>query len=269
MSSIPCVSIKAAVVVTAVSVLVPQTSFGKSSARAQGTTSFTVAQLYTEGDYGRDLDTEMRATVFRLSHRRRDWGIGLTLPYLNISGPALVVFEDVDTGELYEEEVDEKRRGFGDLIVTADRSLWQRRRKGQNVSAGVALKLPTGDESERLSSGETDYSLFIKGRWRKKSNIFSAQFAHQWMGDRDETDYDNRLLLTAGIHHAVDRHWGIGVSSRFKQASLEGREHQRSLSAYVTRKMDKNWRVSLRVGKGFSDSVADFSLGLRLTYRQR
>lgn len=230
-------------------------------------TNLSVAQLFSRGEYGLDVDTEMWATIFRLSHRRREWGFSVSLPYLEVTGPASVLFEDVYTGELFLEEVEQNRSGVGDAVVSLDRRIWHRRRKGQNVRLGGAAKLPTGDEQQRLSSGEPDFSVFVKGRQRKKSNLFTAQLGFQWVGDTPETDYNDRFYGTVGVYHFIGRKRGLGISARFKQASLNHRDDQRSISIYTTYKPMKNWMANLRGTKGFSDSVADFGAGIQLSYQ--
>lgn len=234
---------------------------------SKGLLSLSAAQLFSQGEYGFDRDTDMHATVFRLAYRERLWGASLSIPFLDITGPAAVIFEDEETGEEFVEEIEENRSGFGDAVASIDYKIWNHRRRGQQLRSGVAIKLPTGDEEKRLSTGETDYSIFLKGRWRKKSNLFRGQLGYQWLGDTEETDYGNRWFGTVAVHHSLTRAWGLGASARFKQASLDHRDDQVSASVYTTYRPMKDWLLNLRATRGLSDSVADMGLGLQLTYQ--
>lgn len=247
---------------------------GSSTASAAGNSSkaavssISIARSYSQGDYDLDVDTNMHASIFRMSDRTKEWGASISLPYLDITGPASVLFEDIDTGELFIEDIDDDNRsGLGDVVVTVDRSVWKRRRQGRKLTAVLSVKLPTGDEVLGLSSGEADYSLSLKGRVRKKDNLFSGQLGVQIIGDTELTDYDNRIFLTAGAYRFIDRQWGAGASIRHKQASLPERDPQQSASAYITYKPVNAWTINLRGSKGLTAATADYSLGAQITYQ--
>ncbi|MCG7955211.1 MAG: transporter [Candidatus Thiodiazotropha endolucinida] len=233
-------------------------------------TTFTVSQIYSSGDYDLDVETEMHATLFKVAYRSRDWGGSLSLPYLDITGPATAIYEDIYTGELYLVDVDdENRSGIGDAVVSLDRTIWQNLRNRQKLSLGAAIKLPTGNEEKNLSSGESDISFFAKGHIRQEKMLFSGQMGYQIMGDTEFTDYNNRLFVAAGLFHMIDRHWGIGGGIRFKQASLDDRDDQLSINTFVSHRLSKPWRLGFRINWGLSDAVADYSLGLQLSYTRR
>ncbi|MEW8012631.1 MAG: transporter [Candidatus Thiodiazotropha sp.] len=237
---------------------------------SKSTTTFTVAQNYSNGNYCLDVDTDMHATLFKMAYRSRDWGASLSLPYLSITGPATVIYEDIGTGDLYLVDVDdENRSGIGDAVISLDRSIWQNLRKRQKLSLGAAIKLPTGDEEKHLSSGEVDVSLFAKGHIRQKKMLFRGQMGYQVMGDTEFTDYDNRLFIAAGLFHFIDKHWGLGGGVRFKQASLDDRDDQLSINTFISRRLGKPWRLGLRINWGLTDAVADYSLSLQLSYTRR
>ncbi|MFI0414469.1 MAG: transporter [Candidatus Thiodiazotropha sp.] len=237
---------------------------------SKSATTFTMAQIYSNGDYGHDVDTDMHATLFKMAYRSRDWGASLSLPYLSITGPATAIYEDIDTGELYLVDVDdENRSGIGDAVISMDRSIWQNLHKRQKLSLGAAIKLPTGDEGKYLSSGEVDVSLFAKGHIRQENMLFRGQIGYQVMGDTEFTDYNNRLFITAGLFHFIDKHWGLGGGIRFKQASLDERDDQLSINTFISRRLGKPWRLGFRINWGLTDAVADYSLGLQLSYTRR
>ena len=244
--------------------------FAASFTQARPITTFSVAQLFSQGDYGLDVETKMSATVFKIAHRSRIWGASVSVPYLSITGPATAIYEDIDTGELFLVDIDdEQRSGIGDTVFSLDRVVWKNRRTGQKLSLGAAIKLPTGDKDQRLSSGKADGSFFAKGRIRKHRNILSGQLGYQVMGDTEFTDYNNRFFFTASLFHFVNRRWGVGGSLRFKQASLDDRQDQRSASVFMTRKFRKTWSLALRFNRGLTDAVADSSAALVLSYQKR
>jgi|GEM_PF-5050586 len=238
--------------------------------KAKPATTINVSQLFSRGDYGLDVESTMHATVLQAAYRTPTWGTSISVPYLNITGPAIEVYEDIDTGELFLVDIDDdNRQGLGDTVISFDQVAWQKPREGKKLRLGASLKLPTGDEYRRLGNGKTNLSLFAKGRMRKRSTVYSAQLGYQFMGKTEFTDYNNRVFLSTGFFHHLDRHWGVGAGWRFKQASLEEREHQQSLSTFVSRKLNRSWNAAIRVNLGLTDAVADFSGGLQLSYRRR
>jgi len=233
---------------------------------SQAKTAFTIAKIHSRGDYGLDADTTLNATVFKLSRRNREGGVSLALPYLSITGPATALYEDIDTGELFLVDIDEHRSGIGDMVMGFDRTVWEERRSSRKISLGASLKLPTGNEEKRLGNGAVDVSIFSNARTRIRQDIISAQLGYQLKGDTDATNYNNRLFASASLYHILDRKWGVGAGIRFKQASLDGYQDQVSANAFVSHGFAAPWAVGLRVNKGFTDSVADFSLAAQLTY---
>lgn len=247
-----------------------QPSQAASPMQARPTISFSATQLFSRGDYGLDVDTEMHATIFKARYSTHQWGASISIPYLDITGPATGIYEDFDTGELFILTIDDdNRKGIGDTVVSLDRVIAHNNREGAKFRLGASIKLPTGDEYKRLGSGELDFSLFAKGRLRRRNSVFNAQVGYQVMGDTEYTNYRNRIFITAGLFHHLERRLGVGASWRFKQASLEGGEDQKSISAFASRKLNKSWNAAFRLNRGLTDAVAKFSAGIQLSYSHR
>ncbi len=240
----------------------------QASSQEHSQTRLTVATLHTRGDYGQTVDTTLKATLFRLSRRGPAGGISLTLHYLDITGPATAVYEDIDTGELFLDQVDDqRRRGLGDLVISGDRKVWADKRTRKKLSLGGSLKLPTGNEDKGLSNGATDVSLFITARARVPSALVSGQLGYQLRGDSATTDYDNRAFFSINAYRPVSTRWVLGSGFRYRQASIPGQDAQRSLSAFVAHTLESGFSVSLRATLGLSQSVADHGLVLQFSYR--
>lgn len=250
-------------------VVVPQAQ-ARDAKHDKPATLFSATQLYSRGSYGQEVDTAMHATIIKMAYRKKDWGASLSVPFLNIIDPAVEILEYIEidvAGVFVGVEEDGSRKGIGDTVVSFDRVILRNPRSGTKLQFGTSVKLPTGNESKRLGNGETDVSLFAKGRLRKRNSVFNAVLGYQIMGDTDLTNYNNRLFLTAGFFQRLDRHWGAGLGWRFKQPSRDNRENQQSLSAFVSRKLNRSWGTGLRLNRGLSDSVADFSLSVQLSHR--
>ncbi|MEM9602766.1 MAG: transporter [Pseudomonadota bacterium] len=240
-----------------------------STVGTRGATSLlSLSQTFSNGDYGLDVDTDLKATVVKWVYRQRDWGFSLSVPYLDITGPATEIWEDIDTGELFLVDVDDdNREGLGDTVFSVDRVLSHSVAGRPQLKAGVSLKVPTGDEFKGLGNGEFDLALVGSGRVRRAESVFNVSVGYQLMGDTDDIDYNNRAFVAAGVFRQLDRRSGVGLRWQYKQASRDERDDLMSVGAFVTHRLRPAWTAAVNLNVGLSDAVADVAFGVQVSRR--
>lgn len=232
-------------------------------------TTFSLSAIESSGHYGLDTTTKMHATVFKMSHRNQTGSFSLTIPYLDINGSASILYEDIDTGELFLIDENDHRAGLGDLILKFDLNAWENIIKDKKIYIGGSIKLPTGNKESRLGSGATDWTLFISARALMKNNILTGQLGYQISGNTEFTDRKNRLFVSSNLYHITNKFWGAGFSMRFKQRIQDFYDDQKSIGLFINHKINKAWNTNLSLNRGFSESVSRYSLGLEISYQLR
>ncbi|GAA3935963.1 hypothetical protein GCM10022277_35550 [Litoribacillus peritrichatus] len=225
-----------------------------------------VGAYMSHGDYTTDRSTKVFSMPFRASYSLRQWRLSAQIPYLYIDGPAniLVLREGGETITQASKE-DKQRWGFGDLRLNGQYSLPWVPVKNSLFHLGAGVKAPTGSEDENLSSGEFDYTVFTGGSWRDGRWVANARLGYQWMGDTDETDYNDRTFVSIGGKYLYNRTQNFGVSYRFKEAATERSQPIRSLTTYFNQQLKEGWKLSFAAGLGFSESSADYFGGLSIS----
>lgn len=228
--------------------------------------TFAVGSYFSHGDYSSTKPTDVISVPFRISYQRNQWSFNAQLPYLHISGPenVLVIREGGET-VVEASDQDTQRQGFGDLRLSSQYVLpWQPINKAR-WHLGGGVKVPTADENENLGTGEFDYHLYTGGYYRQGSWIMDGKVGHQWMGDTDDTDYNNRVFFSLGGRHLLSRSQSISLHYSHKDASSDRSEAVESLTASFHQKLNYGWKVSFSAGMGLSDSSADVFGGLQIS----
>jgi hypothetical protein len=228
--------------------------------------SFAFGAFYSQGEYGTDKNTNTFSIPLRLSYSRNDWRISAQMPFSFVDGPASViairdgveVVEKIAIGQ-------RQRGGNGDLRISAQHQLYTSRRRESGSYAGTTVKVPIASEAEGLGSGEFDYSFFVGGYLRYGSWVANGRVGYQLMGDREETDYQNRWYASFGGRYRIDRYKSIGASAYYKQRSIDTSDSIQSLTSYFNLRMNDGWRMSLSLGTGFTESTSDLFGGIQFT----
>lgn len=245
-----------------------------AEAHAQGNNfSASLGAYLSQGNYGSEdpltfeelPDTEVRALPFSLKYKRQNWSLGLHSAYVFVEGNQNRVFLD-DEFEIQSETNTKERSGFSDISLKASYKL-PRQFESTSLRLGTKVKLPTSSKKDKLGSGELDYSFFFNTASRQKHNLYFTHFGYQVSGDTDQSNYNNRWFARISMQRILSKHLLVGGSYYFKQASLDNRTHIRKLGLSATWIPHKKTTYSIFSGFGFSDSTADWSMGIQSTYK--
>lgn len=218
---------------------------------------------YSSGDYDDDVDTDILFVAQTLTFERGPDTLRVTLPWMNIEGPA-----DVIAGGSPDAEAGESRSvsGIGDLQFNLSHRMWN---YGSSVYfiPSMNAKAPTADEDKRLGSGEWDYWARVLGMWQvRKGTTAYASGGYRWMGSNEDFPLEDRALAGAGLYQQLGR-LGVGLTYDFQESSLESFDDQHEAGAYVSTHLNEQLRASLYSRTGFTDGSPDYAVGLNLNWR--
>ena len=228
--------------------------------------SLSIGSYFSHGEYNTDKATDIFSVPLRIGYSRNDWRISAQMPYLHISGPARVIAisdgaEVIDTSA----EGNRQRWGNGDLRLSAQYQLPVLFKSKARAHIGSTVKAPIASEKDDLGSGEFDYSIFSGGYLRFGRWVSNGRIGYQFMGDTQETQYNNRWYASLGGYYLINRAYSAGVSTYFKQAATETSESIKTISTYFNWRLPKGWRCNFSIGTGFSESSADLFGGFQVT----
>ncbi len=253
-------------------------AFGGAAANADTRVSFASGIDYSSGDYGQTVDTEVISVPLAARIITDHWSFRASVPYLSIKGPADVAdaTEGGGGGDGGGDPGGDRllartgtENGFGDLTLQATRSF--RRLGGEDSGAYFdvtgRVRAPTGDEDRGLGVGATDYTVL--GELGNSGETGGVYVSGGWrfLGDRTGSERQDGAQAGVGGWLKVNEGARIGVSASWREASFQGNDDPASASVFWSQRLSENLRLSINAGAGLSEASADYTSGLRLTWR--
>lgn len=232
-----------------------------------GELSLTTGLDTSIGKYGGTASTVVRYLPFTLKYELGRSTFKATLPYVSITSPGGSATLDQNGNVIISGTGGPRvtQSGQGDVVAAYSYGLIEQPRWLLDVTAKV--KLPTGDESKGLSTGERDFSLladiyFPAGKWtpfltlgyRAPGNPPGGTLHNTWLGS-----------LGAGYKFSNTDSAGLILDAR--QASSPGSVGPREMTAYWVHKFSPETKLQLYAVKGFSDASADYGLGAMVVHK--
>ena len=93
--------------------------------------------------------------------------------------------------------------GFGDVVLGTKLRLLGEPAADSGLSASIEVKLPTGDESRSLGSGEPALDLLTRGGFQLGREVVYFNLGHTWMGESKDEQLDNPWFYAGVWDHPV------------------------------------------------------------------
>lgn len=233
-------------------------------AAEQGNFSLTSGLDYSSGKYGGTQSTEILYIPLTGKYEVDRWTFKLTVPYVRITGPGGVTR---DTG-VYKASGTTRTTasGLGDIVAGASYNLY---------ASGVAnallvdltgkVKFGTADETKGLGTGKTDYSTQVD--IYKTVNQFTAfgTLGYKVLGSPAGTQLHNVAYVSLGSSYKFTPQTSGGLILDLREKASATGAPQRELTAFVSHKLDANWKTQAYLVKGFADGSPDWGGGAMLT----
>ncbi len=243
--------------------------------------TFSTGVDYSQGDYDSGQGTDIFIVPFSASYDAARWRLGITVPYVGVSGAPGVVPGSASaigggplsaltnpllgpTGPsgaaLVAPAIDEQ--GLGDATAELGFTSYVGD-NGARVSVLGAARLPTGDEERSLGAGETVVSLAV-GAAHPLGDVAALYGAVGYSAATESGE--GGIFTNVGVEGRWSEAILIGIGADWSQSRIANAPERTQVTFYSGFDVSSNARVVAYVLAGLSESAPDAGGGLRLTF---
>lgn len=219
---------------------------------------------YTNGDYGGDDDVSTLYAPVNIKYRGGRLGLRLTVPYLEVGGPGIVV----DEGGQLVPGPDRTDSGLGDVIVAATvYDVVAIADRGFYVDLTAKVKFGTADEGKGLGTGERDYVL--QGEWYKdfeRVGLFGT-LGYKTYGDPPGVDLDDAAFASLGADYRFAGVTRAGLIFDYRESAVRGGDPLQELTLFASFATGNGMSLQPYVLGGLSDSSPDWGAGVSVSWK--
>lgn len=218
---------------------------------------------YSAGKYGGSSDTDVLSVPFTGRIQADRLRLEVTIPYLHVTGPGVVVGGPVIGGT----GAASTRSGLGDINLGAAWLVHKDDEEFPAIELAGTIKTPTA--STNLGTGKADYTAFVNAYHSISPQVMLfGTIGYQWLNNFRTYDLKDGVTATVGVNFKPTGNTSIGLSGSYRQEYFAGLGEQLSLSPYALWNVTQNWRVSGYGIIGFSSASPRIGGGFRFIYFQ-
>ena len=226
--------------------------------------SLTTGVDYSSGKYGGTQSTDILYIPLTGSYETGRWVYKLTVPYVRITGPGNVVQGGIVVGTAKATRT--AKAGLGDVVAGATYNLY--RETGSNpflVDLTGKVKFGTADEKKGLGTGSNDYAAQVD--IYKTMGLFTAlgTVGYKVMGTAPGLKLDNVFYGSVGGVYKISQQTSGGLILDLRQKVTPTGAAQREVTAFVSHKLNQDWKAQGYWVDGFSHASPDWGAGAMLT----
>lgn len=241
--------------------------FFSAPSRAEVESDFRLLPAYFSGEFGGGIETRISYVPFILTARSRRNEFRTTVPFLSIQTDQAVTFvggEVIPAGSGGRQT----ESGLGDVVLQDDYYFTEGSTHAPWIFAGLRIKLPTGDESRGLGTGETDFGPgggIIQPLGSRWSLLGEARYVIR--GDPPGADYRNTLWVTAGTQVRASESSWVSLFYDRRESVLRGRSAIQDVSAGYDVRISPAVKLRSAVFAGLSDTAEDYGVSLGFSFQ--
>jgi len=221
---------------------------------------------YSTGKYGSTSTTESLSIPFFAQYGTNIWSLGLTVPYLQVTGDGTVIVSGRQTGRRTTTASTSKRTtqsGLGDVLATASRNLVAA--DVADIGIDLAGRIKFGTASKNMGSGLNDYAVQVSAFSYYGNFSPRIMLGYEVLGDTPDLPLNNVAYGAVSSSYFISDSTSAGMEYKYGQrASATGFE-QRELNFYASHRFGTNNFFRLYVMQGFSDGSPDSGFGLSVS----
>lgn len=217
---------------------------------------------YNSGSYGTANTADMLSIPANGEYENGQWMLKVVVPYTRISTMGSVVPQ---TGHIMVDSIaSDKQSGLGDTVAAASYNIYSGKASTFGIDLTGKIKLKTVDVG--LGIGQNDYAAQADAY--QSFNKFTAlgSLGYKVMGSPAGINMNKMIYGSFGGSYQLNDKMSGGVDLNLSQSPSTTGEGHRELTAYVSRKINKNFKAKGYVLKGFSNGRPDSSLGAQVYY---
>jgi len=246
-------------------------------AQESGQFSVGAGLNYSTGDYGTANNTTILSIPFTARYERGPLTLKATIPYLRITGSTAVI---PGIGAVANSNPRGRGRGsagtvvsstdtasgLGDTVLAATYNVLYDAAASFGVDVTGRMKLATADADKGLGTGENDYGAQVDAYKTFDRNTVFGGVGYNVLGSSSFIQLRNVWNVNLGVAHKIDERDSAGLSFDTRQRVSDSASPQRELTAFYSRKLDRQWKAQAYVLKGFSNGSPDWGAGVSALY---
>ena len=241
-------------------------ALGCGGVQAEGLTLATGFD-YTSGKYTGTENTDILYIPFIAKYETGPWAFRATVPYIRISGPGNVIGAGADRVTVPGASTTRRTEsGLGDIVLSSFYNVLSERRSVVGLDVGAKLKLGTADETKGLGTGENDWSLQADVFKPLGALSLFGSLGHRWYGDPPGLDLKNVFYWSLGGAYRLSTDTSAGVAYDFRPSIIAGGGEISELTAFVTRRLSREWKLQPYLVLGFGKASPDWGAGAQVAY---
>lgn len=228
---------------------------------------FTLGTYLSRGDYGALQDTDI--SFFPLSYELTSfpWILSVSVPYLGLKGPGDVFIETGNIGRgrgSANDVIDET--GIGDVVISASYQLPPILKGWVFVDFSLQAKIPTADETRDLGTGETDIGYQLDFYTTLDRNTYFSTFGYKQRGKTPLYDLENSLYTSLGFMRQYGENTYLGLLYDYREKASSNSFESHELMPFISYNLGTQWNLMFYSIVGFTESSADKTIGMQLSY---
>lgn len=242
-------------------VVLPTSAWAETSPKLTLSSSYN----YSTGDYGQVVDTQITYVPVTAKLKYDGWTAKLTVPYIKITGPGVVVGGE-DATVTGTPAAKGTESGLGDVIASLGYSM-PLNNSGTFGDLTGKVKFPTADKDKKLGTGNTDYTLQAGLTQTYNDLYFTGNIGRKFNGSSATYRLDDVWKYSLGAGYNFTPQASAGVTYDFRQGATATSKNFSQAITYATYKMTPEWAAQAYVGTGFTDVAPNLTTGLQLSYK--
>src|SRR5712691_8665036 len=272
--------------------IVPAAGLAPAAHAAEPETSVSLGAEYSRGGYEISRATRIAYFPVTLRYDADRYALSLTVPYLSLTGPGNVVTAGGASGipsggpgngssgggpppctpppscppGTDPSSATRTASGLGDILLKGSVNLQMQERYRPRVDFTAKAKLGTAERD--LGTGENDYSVQLDLERSSGTNSLFGSLGYKLMGDPPGVDYRNAAYGTVGGSVRLGGTASGGLIFDAQGPVLAGTAPLRTLTLFISGKIDAKTRVTPYALKGLSNGSPDWGAGITFKFIQ-
>jgi len=220
---------------------------------------------YNTGKYGGTQSTEILYVPVTGKYRSGLWTMKVTVPYLQITGPANVI-NGVGQTVATTGAARTTRSGMGDVVASVSNTVYNDASSGLFANLTGKVKFGTASSAQGLGTGKNDYAVQSE-LYRVNDNLTTfGTLGYQIYGRPAGYRLNNAFYGSLGGSYKFDQETSGGILLSLGQKITTTGSSRAKALLFATRKLDKAWKMQGYVLRGFTRSVPDWGAGVTVSY---
>lgn len=219
---------------------------------------------YETGTYGSGSRTDTFYIPFTLKRYFREGDLSLTVPYISQKNGAGVVTVDGSVFGVNGSQDQSSASGLGDIVLKGSYYLLTEGKKSPfDLNLTAKLKVPTGNESKGLGTGEFDTGMGLEFAKALPEGYFGYfDLYYTAIGDPPGLELDNRFAFDVGFSKKVAPRWTMSAFYEESTPLVQPNSHLRDILVNFEFKADERTRLFFGATVGLSETSPDYGLSV-------